>query len=254
MATILRGDRLEPDDAREDERHERVKTYDFDAHLDIVDAEKQYKDEQRYYQRFFSSIEDECRSASSFLDVGCGTGHLLECMGEAYPEMYRAGIELNHARSEKARQTAQCEIYEMPVEEFRTDRAFDAITMINVLSHIPSFDSLFAALHRLLNPGGKLIIRIGEFRQDIMRNDRFNWEIPDHLHFCGYQTIEFMAARYRFSVVRHDRVPYSQELFHKVRWQTPGTSALRDVIKSVVVAVPFSLPLLAKLYDLQHGG
>src|SRR4030088_2930024 len=123
-------------------------------------------------------IAEECRGAKSVLDVGCGTGHLLERLS-VFPELHRQGLELNAAPAEYARRVANCEIYQMPLEEFKANSKFDVITMINVFSHIPSFDGLFNSIRSLLQPGGKLILWTSEMGRGANRWSQFVWGIPD---------------------------------------------------------------------------
>ncbi|MCX5676456.1 MAG: class I SAM-dependent methyltransferase [Planctomycetota bacterium] len=243
---------IDPYPKSADAQHTRVETYQYDD-LQVADADKHYRAEVVYYGEHFAKVEEECRDAKAVLDVGCGTGRLLQLLGERHPQMDRAGIELNSARAGLARQKAGCEIHQAPIEEFSSKRKFDVILMMNVLSHIPTFDGLFRSVRGLLNPGGKFILKVGELQDDVQRGDLFDWGIPDHLHFLGLDTIDFAARQYGFRVARHDRAPTSRELFSRTRWKMPGRSALRDAVKQVVAHVPLALPALAKGHDWKHG-
>lgn len=134
-------------------QHAQVSSGDYDG-IELLDCERRYQGERLYYDRHFPSIADECREATSLLDVGCGTGNLLERFA-GRPNMHRLGIELNHRAARFARRTAGCGVREVPFEQFRGDRQYDVIAMINVFSHIPSFDGMFRALRAALAPGGK---------------------------------------------------------------------------------------------------
>jgi SAM-dependent methyltransferase len=241
---------IHPYPASEEDQHRRVATYDFDD-LVLPDPDRHYRIEIRFYQHYWPLIEQDFEGADSVLDVGCGCGRLLELLG-SHPGLFRAGIELNGPRAAMARRVAGCPIHEVPVEEFAGDTRFDVITLVNVLSHLPSFDSLFGAVRSLLTDRGKLILKVGEVAPDVRKNDLFDWDIPDHLHFLGLRTIDHICRKYRFTIVRHRRVPHGQELFSQARWKTPGRSRFRNLIKTVVVHIPFALPLLAKAYELRH--
>ena len=231
--------------------HNIVSEYSYDE-LEIVNPEKHYLASVQFQKRYFNMIEQEVRVGQSILDVGCGTGHLLERLG-IYPDLLRVGIELNTDRAKMARQITGLEIWQVPIEEFSTNTKFDVITMINVLSHISSFDKLFAKLRSLLQPNGKLILKVGEFRRDFKKSVFFDWDIPDHLHFLGFNTINFICRKYGWKICKHQRVPRSRDLFSPTKFRTPGRSAVRNIIKRLILYTPFALPILARCYSVLKG-
>ncbi len=231
--------------------HQKVSTYSYDS-LHIQDPEKHYAASVQFYRQNFPSIHEEVRAASSVLDVGCGTGHLLELLGRN-AGLYRAGVELNAARAEMARRIARCEIFELPVENLATSRRFEAITLIDLWSHIPSVATLLACFRRLLTPHGKIILMTGECSADVKKSALNDWGIPDHLHFMGLEHSSYVCSRYGFRVLRHDRSPLSDSLFTVARWRMSGRSGLRDAVKMVVASTPLALPLLRSTYRAIHG-
>jgi len=222
------------------------------AQIRVLDAEQQYRLEVQYYKKYFPLIAQECEKAKAILDVGCGTGYLLERLS-IYPSLYRAGIELNSARAEFAKKISKCEIYQVPIEEFASPTKFDVIAMINVISHIPSFDGLFHSLRSLLAENGRLILKVGEMASDAQKGDLTDWGIPDHVHFLGLNTLSYICQKYRFQVVKHDRIPLSADIFTQDRWRAPSRTPWKNVVKQVVSRAPMALPILATWYDLTHG-
>ncbi|MGH9733181.1 MAG: class I SAM-dependent methyltransferase [Candidatus Acidiferrales bacterium] len=217
------------------------------ADIQILDCASRYRGERLYYDRHFDSIASECEGARSILDVGCGTGHLLERLSQRR-DLYRAGIELNPQAAAFARRISGCEIVEMPLEEFRTNRQFDVITMINVFSHVPSFDGMFTSLFAALRPGGKLILRTSEMGSNVSRWNQAHWGIPDDLHFMGLRTLHFICAKYGFAVVRHERIPFEDELFRRSRWQQTGRSRALNLVKRAALKLPGFLPVARHTY------
>jgi SAM-dependent methyltransferase len=237
-------------------RHHEVMSGELEG-IELLDCERRYQGERLYYDRHFALIEEECRGAASFLDVGCGTGHLLERLSARIGSC-RMGIELNAQAASFARRVAGCDIMEIPIEEFRAglqanDR-FDAIAMINVFSHIPSFDGLFSALRGALAPGGKVILRTSEMSRRVSRWNQLHWGIPDDLHFLGLGTLDFLCRKYGFEVRRHLRVPYEDELFRRSRWLQMGRRAPINLIKKTGVRLPGALPAMKSVYRAALGG
>ena len=241
---------IDPYPASSDKVHERVLEYNYDE-IEILDPERRYRAETQYYKTYFPLLDQECEGAKSILDIGCGTGYLLERLTK-YPNLIREGIELNNDRAKMARRVSGCKIHKIPIEEFTSDTKYDVITMINVLSHIPSFDSLFSSIRSLLNKNGKLILKVGEMKKNVRIWDAFDWGIPDHLHFLGLNTMEFISRQYGFKINKHQRVPNSDDLFSPHTWKSPGRSTFRNIIKQIVVHTPFALPVLARCYDITH--
>jgi SAM-dependent methyltransferase len=236
---------------RPDDYQAHEAQYDFEE-IKILDPARSYASQVSYYNELFPLISEECKDAKALLDVGSGPGNLLERLS-VYPGLYREGIELNTRRAAYARQIAGCPIHEVPVEQFRSDRKYDVITMINVLSHIPSYDTLFKSLHALLQPKGRLILKVSEAKKDVRRWNMPDWEIPDHLHFLGLRTIDFICEKYGFAVAKRLRTPFVDEFFSPRRWKQTGRSNVRNVIKRGVAATPLALPLLRRLYGIFPG-
>jgi SAM-dependent methyltransferase len=232
-------------------QHQRVASGEY-PEIELLDCARRHEGECLYYDRHFALIARECEGASSLLDVGCGTGHLLERFA-GNPRLHRAGLELNPEAAQFARRVAGCEVFEAPFEQFRSDRSYDVITMINVLSHIPSFDGMFRSLRAALAPGGKLILRTSEMARNVSRWNQLHWGIPDDLHFLGLGTLDFLCARYGFAVTRHVRTPFEEELFLRSRWEQMGRNPWLNLAKRAGVRVPGALGALKKLYTAALG-
>ena len=232
-------------------QHSRVSSGSY-AEIEILDCERRYLGEKLYYDRHFSLIAAECAGASSFLDVGCGTGHLLERLASTHP-LRLAGIELNSQAAAFARRASGCQIFEIPFEQFRGGEKFDVVALINVFSHIPSFRNLFRSLRAVLAPGGRVLIRTSEMASNVSRWNQMHWGIPDDLHFLGLRTLEFACAQYGFRIARHIRVPFEEELFLPSRWQQKGRSRLINAIKSAGLHIPGVLSASKAVYTALLG-
>lgn len=227
-------------------QHSHVSIGRYDE-IELLDCERRYLGEKFYYDRHFPLIAEESAGASSFLDVGCGTGHLLERLGAA--GMGRlVGIELNAQAAAFSRRVSGCKIFEIPFEQFRSGQKFDRVALINVFSHIPSFRALFASLRSVLASDGKVLIRTSEMAPNVSRWNQMHWGIPDDLHFLGLRTLEFACRQYGFRIARHIRIPFEDELFLRSRWQQKGRSRVMNAAKFTGLHIPGALPLMKRAY------
>jgi SAM-dependent methyltransferase len=218
--------------------------------LEVADVESHHRAEVAFYRDYWSRIRNEIPTNGSILDVGCGAGELLRlCQANGYEG---TGLELNSARLARARQSG-CKVYDTPIEEFSPECRYDVITLINVLSHIPSFQKLFDAARRLLKPNGKLIFKLGELNPTVRRTDIPDWGIPDHLHFCGLGTIDYVCRKFQFSKSSHDRVPLAEQWLSPMRLRMPGRSRFRDILKLGVLYTPGARHLIRRIVAGRHG-
>ena len=235
--------------------HELVSDYrqhETDSGHTIVDPEGHHQASVLFYKKYLPMVAKACEGAKSVLDVGCGSGYLLQQLG-ANPAVSLCGIELNEDRAKMARNVSGCVIHQVPIEQFTSDEKFDVIIMMNVLSHIHSHDDLFNSLRSLLSDNGKLILKVGEFSKEPKRTDVRDWEIPDHLHFLGHNTINYICDKYGFQIDTHDRVSYYEDVFSRDQLLAPGRSQFRDMVKRIIVYTPFALSALAKFYTATRG-
>lgn len=227
-----------------------VAEYNYDG-LEIVSTERHYRSSGLFYAQYLPLIQREIVGARAVLDVGCGTGHLLELL-RSDPQLIRVGLELNAERAAFARRKAGCTIHQTPIEAFQSENKFDGIFLMNLLSHVPRIDGLFWAVRRLLSDRGRVILKVGEMTSDVKKHAVHDWDIPDHLHFLGMRTMDVICQRFGFRTVTHLRRPLSSELFAPSTWRAQGRSNWRNAVKRVVLATPGALPVLAKLYDAVH--
>lgn len=233
------------------EHHRRVSSGRYPG-IELLDCARRYEGERLYYDRHFDLIAGASEGARSILDIGCGTGNLLERFS-VRPDCYRLGIELNPVAARMARRAAQCEILELPFENFRSDRKFDVITMINVFSHISSFDAAFRSLRAALAPGGRVILRTTEMSRRVSRWNQVHWGVPDDLHFLGLNTLAYFCQKYGFTISRHVRMPFEDELFRRSRWEQMGRNRLHNAVKRIVTRIPGALAAARFLYSAVLG-
>jgi SAM-dependent methyltransferase len=121
-------------------------------------------------------------SSGRILDVGCYNGDFLEMLPETF---LRYGVE----PSESARKIAQqkgIEIIGPSIEEINTNRPFfQAITLLDVIEHLPLPFLSLQRLRSLLVPQGLLIISTGNTDSLPWRINRLDYwyYFPEHVSF-----------------------------------------------------------------------
>lgn len=97
----------------------------------------------------------------SLLDVGCGTGALLEAFLKARPAVRLYGIDLSpemitmaHRRLGDAGNITVADAETLPLP----DAFVDAVTCVDSFHHYPHPDAVLLEIRRVIRPGGSLIL------------------------------------------------------------------------------------------------
>ncbi len=144
------------------EEYKRLSLKEFDRA-----AEKFDDDDPSVYNMCRKDYPDVLAEAvrepfCDLLDAGCGTGAMLGMFKRDYPDKNYTGVDL----SKKMIQTAKIKHLEgisfvagdcenLPF----ADSSFDVVTCSMSFHHYPNPEKFFMSLHRVLRPGGRLILR-----------------------------------------------------------------------------------------------
>ena len=96
------------------------------------------------------------------LDVGCGTGAVLELLHGEYPGKHLTGLDLTPKMIEAAcaKQLGNVRFVVGDAEALPFEpQSFDAVLCSNSFHHYPHPERFFAEAARVLRPGGRLILR-----------------------------------------------------------------------------------------------
>jgi len=176
-----------------------------------------------------------------WLDVGAGYGEFIEAAQAALPSGSKvSGIEPMTSKAAAA-QARGLNVSSARLEDL--DGTYDAISLINVFSHIPDFTSFGAHLKRLIRPHGLLFIETGNAADLPSRREYPDiLYLPDHLVFGGDAQITKILANLGFTV----------EAIEKAALDTP-TFVAKKFIKGILrgrlnLSLPYASPFRTTFY------
>lgn len=131
------------------------------------------------------------------LDLGCATGVFLSSLQGAAPGSWELhGIEINPQAAEIARRRPGLQVITGSLAEAAyPDAYFDAVTLWDVLEHVHDPLGDLKRIHRLLKPGGVVLIRLPNLGSRAARIFGKHWgglEPPRHLYVFTVQTLSRM--------------------------------------------------------------
>lgn len=135
----------------------------------------------------------------SVLEVGCGDGRFLEAA--AHRGWKSFGLDFDAAAVAAARRRGvEADVGELTDGRYAAG-SFDAIVMNNVIEHLWNPRETLAECHRILRPGGRLVMVTPNF--DSLGRKRFgrNWrglEPPRHLYLYTSRSLRSLCRRAGF--------------------------------------------------------
>lgn len=145
----------------------------------------------------------------NLLDVGCGTGGLLSLLGRTSWPVRAIGLDYAARMCAAAARKARESGFDGRIRFVRADSEhlpfangrFDLITCSNSFHHYPHQQAVIQEMHRLLAPGGRLIL-IDGFRDGVIGwvvYDVIIDRIEQNVHHASWRTVDeyFRTAGFR---------------------------------------------------------
>ncbi len=155
----------------------------------------------------FRLIKKIIKKESIILDIGCGRGLVLAKLKNIGCEVW--GTELSEVSSKFARETLKLTILNKNLEDcaFNNDY-FDVIIMFHSLEHLISPLIILKEVHRILKPGGILVVEVPRFDSiysKIFKDKWFHLDVPRHLYHFNDRTLEKLLTTAGFNVLKKKR-------------------------------------------------
>lgn len=159
-------------------------------------------------QRLLSRFAD--RPNPTVLDVGCHTGAFLAGLPSTW---LRHGIESARAPMRVASEQHGVTLIGERLESISPEWAhrFDAVTMFDVIEHLPDPDAGIAHAARLLKPGGTLVLSSADMDAWTWRwlgSGHWYLQTPQHLSVISRPFLQLVGKRYTLELVDVQRIPH----------------------------------------------
>jgi ubiquinone/menaquinone biosynthesis C-methylase UbiE len=186
---------------------------------------------QRYWQRTRHRITTSwARGADRTLDIGCGSSVIIQSLNNA------VGMDVNTGKLRFLRRfgipLVRGSAFALPYK----DSSFDCVISSQVIEHIPYEESLFSELHRVLTPGGMLIIGTPDYATRGWRiiEPLYGHLIPggyrdEHITHYTHESLSRILTRYGF-IPEETAYVLRSELI--MRWRKPAAIAITPVVEA----------------------
>jgi 2-polyprenyl-3-methyl-5-hydroxy-6-metoxy-1,4-benzoquinol methylase len=147
--------------------------------------------------RTFAALTRDVKGASlAALDVGGGSGWLLDDLKRAEPRVVRTAVVDIDPRAEEIARANGHAYYLTTFENFRTSERFDVILMLNLIEHVTDPMRVLRKAKELLQPGGRIWIKTPNF-------DALDARLFKDRSWGGFHTPRHFVLFTKDSLVRH---------------------------------------------------
>ena len=138
---------------------------------------------------------------SRILDVGCGRGVILGALANRGFEVH--GLEISAEAARGADPRAEIRIANRLADADYPPESFDEIIIWHVLEHLSDPRETLEAAHRILKPGGRLIVAVPNFSSLQSRwtgGAWFHLDLPRHIYHFPLKSLGMLLESTGFSV------------------------------------------------------
>ncbi|MDJ0660392.1 MAG: class I SAM-dependent methyltransferase [Crocosphaera sp.] len=99
--------------------------------------------------------------AINFLEIGCGTGFVLQGIERAFPKLTLCGSEIFiDGLSFASQRLSRTELFQMDARKIPFENEFNVIGLFDVLEHIKEDREVLGAIYRATTKGGGIILTV----------------------------------------------------------------------------------------------
>jgi len=103
-----------------------------------------------------------CDKKGKYLEIGCGTGFVLQMLEKTFPEweIYATEAELEGIHFAKQRVTSRTKLFQMDACAIPFKNEFDVVGAFDVIEHIRDDRKAINEIYRALKPGGYFVLSV----------------------------------------------------------------------------------------------
>jgi SAM-dependent methyltransferase len=154
------------------------------------------------FERHLRPLEKIKAPPGKLVDVGAYTGVFVEIAARHGWEAY--GVEPSHWAVEQARAQGLHMLEGTLATCGLNDHSLDVVTMWDVIEHVSDPFGEMRHAHRLLKPGGLLVVHTMDIDSKFARfmGGRWPWLMEMHIYYFSRRTLQLMLEKAGFTVVR----------------------------------------------------
>lgn len=187
---------------------ELSKYYDTEDYISHTNAkrnlfEKVYHLVRSYAIKTKVSLINSISEKGTFLDIGCGTGDVLNAAQENGWTI--TGIEPNESARAIANNKTNNSVFDISKLLELPEQSFDVISLWHVLEHLPNLEEHVQLFKRLLKPNGKLIIAVPNHKSYDATYYKEFWaayDVPRHLWHFSQISIKRLFSKYQMQIIK----------------------------------------------------
>ncbi|MGW3284654.1 class I SAM-dependent methyltransferase [Streptomyces sp. NPDC001002] len=222
----------------------------------------------KMYEERAQSLVAHAPTPKNWLDVGTGHGHFCEAARTVYPDTAFDGLDFTDGAELAEREGRVERGYRGSFPELAPEFSghYDVVSMFHYLEHSTQPDQELRAAHRVIRPGGHLLIEVPDPESRLARllgRWWLPWLQPQHLHFVPVANLRARLTELGFTVVAeqhaepHDPVDLLAGVWlaldtavpDDVPWHAAQPSAFRRRLRTAVLIAGIPAFLLGTVLD-----